>query len=119
MKKRGLDIKAKILMAIILLFLLPLLWPFYVILSIICIVYIAVKTHQKTRHTPINPYRYVSSDVRKKVYHRDAGRCVICGATKGLQYDHIIPVSRGGGNTAENIQLLCQNCNKLKSNRIM
>jgi HNH endonuclease len=119
MKKRGMGIKAKILIAIILLFFLPWLWPFYVILSIICIVYIVAKTHQKTHHTPINPYRYVSSDVRKKVYHRDAGRCVICGATKGLQYDHIIPVSRGGGNTAENIQLLCQNCNKLKSNKIM
>jgi hypothetical protein len=119
MKKRGSGIKAKILIAIILLFLLPLLWPFYVILSIICIAYIVVKTHQKKYHTPINPYRYVSSEVRKKVYHRDAGQCVICGATKGLQYDHIIPVSRGGGNTAENIQLLCQNCNKLKSNRIM
>jgi hypothetical protein len=119
MKKRRLGIKAKILIAIFLLFLLPSLWPFYVILSIICIVYIVIRTHQKKHHTPINPYRYVSSEVRKKVYDRDAGRCVSCGATKGLQYDHIIPVSRGGGNTAENIQLLCQNCNKLKSNRIM
>ncbi len=119
MKKRRWSIKAKILTAVILLFLLPWLWPFYVILFIICTVYVVVKNHQQTNHVPINPYRYVSSDVRKKVYYRDAGRCVICGATKGLQYDHIIPVSRGGGNTVENIQLLCQNCNKLKSNKIV
>jgi hypothetical protein len=112
-------LKAKVFAAIILLFLLPFLWPLYVIIFIICISYIAVKLRPKANRTPINIYRYVSPDVRKKVYNRDKGRCVLCGATAGLQYDHIIPVSRGGGNTAANIQLLCQNCNKLKSNRIV
>ena len=113
------SLKAKLLAAVILLFLLPVLWPLYVIVFIICISYIAVKLRPKANSTPINIYRYVSSDVRKKVYNRDGGRCVLCGATVGLQYDHIIPVSRGGGNTAANIQLLCQNCNKLKSNRLL
>jgi hypothetical protein len=119
MRKTRLHLKAKILAAIILLFLLPFLWPFYIILFIICIGYIVIKTRPRANRTAINIYRHVSPEVRKKVYHRDGGRCVMCGATVGLQYDHIIPVSRGGGNTTENIQLLCQNCNALKSNRIM
>jgi hypothetical protein len=119
MRKRRLSLKAKIFAAVILLFLLPLLWPAYVVIFIACISYIAIKTRRRANSTSINIYRYVSPDVRKKVYRRDMGRCVMCGATAGLQYDHIIPVSKGGGNAAENIQLLCQNCNNLKSNRIM
>ena len=35
-----------------------------------------------------------------------------------LEYDHIIPVSKGGSNTAANIQLLCRRCNGKKSDKI-
>jgi len=35
-----------------------------------------------------------------------------------LQYDHIIPVSKGGSNTAKNIQILCKHFNLKKSNKI-
>ena len=39
---------------------------------------------------------------------------VECGSKEQLEYDHIIPVSRGGGNTERNIQLLCETCNRSK-----
>jgi 5-methylcytosine-specific restriction endonuclease McrA len=52
------------------------------------------------------------------VWRRDQGRCVKCGSQEGLEFDHIIPVSRGGSNTARNLQLLCENCNRSKSDTI-
>lgn len=43
--------------------------------------------------------------VRHEVWRRDRGRCVDCGARERLEFDHIIPISRGGSNTARNIEL--------------
>ncbi len=60
----------------------------------------------------------IPRDVVDAVYRRDKGRCVYCGSTENLQLDHIIPFSRGGATTIENLQLLCQRCNLEKSNKI-
>ena len=57
----------------------------------------------------------ISGEVRRFVWKRDAGRCSRCAAEDDLQFDHIIPVARGGGNAAENIQILCGACNRQKS----
>jgi 5-methylcytosine-specific restriction endonuclease McrA len=56
--------------------------------------------------------------VRHEVWRRDMGRCVKCGSVQKLEFDHIIPVSLGGANTARNLQLLCEPCNRMKSNQI-
>jgi hypothetical protein len=60
----------------------------------------------------------IPESVRIAVWRRDQGRCAKCGNRENLEYDHIVPVSKGGGNTERNIELLCQNCNRSKSNRI-
>ena len=52
------------------------------------------------------------------VYGRDEGKCVRCGSSQNLHFDHIIPVAKGGGNAENNIQLLCEYCNLQKSDRI-
>jgi hypothetical protein len=48
--------------------------------------------------------------VRRAVFERDGGKCVECGSTFDLQYDHVIPVALGGATTVENLQLLCGDC---------
>jgi HNH endonuclease len=60
----------------------------------------------------------VPVDVRRAVFERDGGRCVECGGNFDLQYDHILPVSRGGATTVENLQLLCADCNQRKSDSL-
>jgi hypothetical protein len=60
----------------------------------------------------------IPEDVRIFVWKRDGGRCVQCGSRENLEFDHIIAVSKGGSNTARNIQLLCETCNRKKSDSI-
>jgi hypothetical protein len=60
----------------------------------------------------------ISKEVRNAVWIRDQGLCLECGANDYLEFDHIIPVSRGGSNSLENVQLLCRRCNSSKSNKI-
>lgn len=62
--------------------------------------------------------RAITKQVQREVWRRDMGRCVECGSKERLEYDHIIPFSRGGSNTVRNIQLLCEKCNREKYNRI-
>ena len=66
--------------------------------------------------------RYISTSVRVDVLTRDNYRCVFCGATSRqtqLQIDHIIPVSQGGSNDSSNLQTLCWECNRGKSDRLI
>lgn len=59
--------------------------------------------------------RRISEEVKLEVWKRDEGRCVSCNSQEWIEYDHIIPFSKGGSNTARNIQLLCESCNRAKS----
>lgn len=58
--------------------------------------------------------RNIPTSVKMYVWQRDGGKCVQCKSQEKLEYDHIIPVSKGGSNTERNIQLLCENCNRKK-----
>jgi Holliday junction DNA helicase RuvB len=60
----------------------------------------------------------IPSEVRREVWRRDGGKCVRCGRRERLEFDHIIPVAKGGSSSARNIELLCEICNRAKSARI-
>lgn len=62
--------------------------------------------------------RSIPERTRHEVWRRDRGRCVDCETREGLEFDHIIPVSRGGSNTTRNIELRCEVCNGRKGARI-
>ena len=60
----------------------------------------------------------IPEDVKLLVWTRDGGACTRCGERSKLHFDHIIPVAKGGGNSADNIQILCEPCNLRKSDKI-
>lgn len=64
--------------------------------------------------------RLIPSEVKREVWKRDGGKCVLCGSDHNLHYDHDIPFSRGGSSiVAENVRLLCAKHNLSKSDKIM
>ncbi len=57
---------------------------------------------------------------RRNIFARDGNRCQYCGKkfpTTELSLDHVIPRSRGGGSTWENIVCCCLKCNIRKGGR--
>lgn len=80
----------------------------------------ALKIHRRVLLTGTGSAegRRIPQDVKAAVWQRDRGRCVECGADTYLEFDHIIPWSKGGASTVKNVQLLCRRCNLAKSNRL-
>jgi hypothetical protein len=63
--------------------------------------------------------RLIPSWVKLEVWKRDQGRCMKCGTTTGLHFDHIIPYSKGGSSKdPANIQILCGKHNLAKRDNI-
>lgn len=63
-------------------------------------------------------YIPLSNTIRRRIYARDGQVCKECGATHGLSIDHIVPITKGGNSTDDNLQVLCLGCNALKNNKI-
>ena len=70
---------------------------------------------------------HMPSWVRQAVFFRDRGQCMLCrrdltgllafGGENVGNYDHIVPLAKGGQNDLTNIQLLCEGCNLGKGDR--
>ena len=59
---------------------------------------------------------WVPNPVQRAVWERDGACCVYCGATEGpFHLDHVLPWSRGGQHTVENLVVACQRCNSAKA----
>jgi rubredoxin len=70
---------------------------------------ITLEVEEKPQRKPIKP------SLRFEILKRDDYRCQMCGVTAKdgatLEIDHIHPVSRGGTNEPDNLQVLCRDCN--------
>jgi hypothetical protein len=62
--------------------------------------------------------------VRREVWARDGGCCACtsaagrrCGSRVRLEYDHIVPIAKGGAGTADNLRLLCRAHNQHHAGR--
>ncbi len=56
------------------------------------------------------------------IFDRDGCRCIYCGSTSAeneLSPDHIVPVSKGGANTAGNLVTACRQCNTARLNKAL
>lgn len=62
--------------------------------------------------------RHIPQATMSIVWQRCNGQCVECGAVRALEFDHIIPLSKGGSNSEKNLQILCRECNLAKRDRI-
>lgn len=60
----------------------------------------------------------IPMEIASAVWNRDGGKCCICGSKENLEFDHIIPISKGGATSFRNLQLLCKYCNIKKSDKI-
>jgi len=76
--------------------------------------------YQRAPHKTIR--RPIPLKLRSLVLKRDNHSCVKCGANRKtdketrLEVDHVLAVSKGGDNSPGNLQTLCSNCNRGKSN---
>lgn len=64
------------------------------------------------------PYRAQVPLTRKAVFARDGGRCVYCGLA-ATSIDHVVPRSRGGTHTWDNVVAACSRCNHAKADRFV
>jgi len=63
--------------------------------------------------------RLIPSEIKKIVWARDGGKCVLCGDKNNLHFDHDVPFSKGGTSLLPgNIRLLCAKHNLQKSDKI-
>ncbi|HKQ57522.1 MAG TPA: HNH endonuclease [Candidatus Eisenbacteria bacterium] len=73
---------------------------------------------------PTGSARHIPAHVRRAVCARDGCQCTFvgdnghrCDARRGLQYDHVVPLARGGEATVDNIRLLCRTHNQYEAER--
>lgn len=75
------------------------------------------------RPTVIRLLRYITLPFRKvnlnrqNVFRRDDHKCVYCGDKENLTLDHVIPRSKGGSNTWDNLLTSCGSCNVKKGDK--
>jgi 5-methylcytosine-specific restriction endonuclease McrA len=65
---------------------------------------------------PRDPHR--RKITRRAVFARDGWQCQYCGARTALTVDHVIPRSKGGGSSWDNIVTCCAPCNRRKGDRL-
>ena len=71
---------------------------------------VSLKTYVKPTRNP--------AFTRFNVFLRDRFQCQYCGAKDDLTFDHVVPRSKGGRTTWDNVVTACSTCNLLKGSRL-
>lgn len=64
------------------------------------------------------PFRRSAALSRRGVFLRDAGKCQYCGK-RAESIDHVVPRSKGGPHTWDNVVAACGRCNAVKRDRLL
>lgn len=79
---------------------------------------ITVPSVVRLRHFVRVPHRHHTTLSRRGVFLRDGGLCQYCGR-RADSIDHIVPRSKGGPHTWENVVAACHRCNSSKRDRML
>ena len=108
------------------------LWPWQEVVKAVFLDRVdVISTYDQVVHSPsfemqlpsvVSLKSYVAQDrppafTRFNLFLRDAFSCQYCGSDDDLTFDHLIPRSRGGRTTWENIVTACAPCNLVKGGR--
>lgn len=66
-------------------------------------------------------HKLIAPQDKRHIYDQQNGLCAYCGQHRNIKYmtvDHIIPLSKGGTDSLENLQCTCKLCNRLKSDML-
>ena len=81
--------------------------------------------HVAAARMPLADARHIPGEVRREVWDRDAGACTFesdrghrCGSRRFVEFDHVIPIARGGVSTADNLRLRCRAHNQFEARRV-
>lgn len=82
---------------------------------------VIIQIPEHIRLTSSNPERHWKATPvnRREVFRRDQHTCQYCGNTKHLTIDHVIPRSKGGTHTWNNVVTACEKCNSTKGDRLL
>ena len=109
------------------------LWPWQEVIKAVFLVRVdVIATYDQVVHSPsfemqlpsvVSLKSYVPQDrppafTRFNLFLRDAFSCQYCGSADELTFDHVIPRSRGGRTTWDNVVTACAPCNLLKGGRL-
>ena len=92
--------------------------------------YVKIRQGNAITTPPISQVKHTtgrtpSAKLRKLIFERDNATCLLCGTNEEkepgvkLVIDHIIPYSKGGETTYDNLQVLCRSCNIEKNNKLI
>lgn len=81
--------------------------------------YISDKVIRLAYYIKLPLVRMLGAPTRRAIHKRDNHTCMYCGAKEQLTIDHVIPSSKGGDNTWENLTTACIDCNLRKGNKLL
>ncbi len=80
---------------------------------------IEVPHHIRLKTTTAERLWKLPSVSRRELLRRDGHRCQYCGSSKQLTIDHVIPRSKGGTHTWDNVTIACETCNHKKGDKYL